>query len=439
MSTTAPLVNPITNLNPFHEIGRSGLTRFGGYIFADPLHELQSWDRAYKVYHEMSHNDAVIGSLIFAIKSLCRTVNWRVHPAASRTEDLEAATFLDECRQDMETTWADVIVEALTMLVYGWALSEIVYKQRLGPDEKDPTKHSKYRDGRIGWRKIPLRAQSSLFHWIFTEDGSGDVVAMRQLSPPDYILKDIPLSKCLLFRTTAEAGNPQGRSILRNAVRAWRFRQNIEELEGIGCERDLAGLPVVRIPASVLTGNDDASAAARTGYFQLASNVKRDSNEGVVMPSDCWENTNVEMYSLGLLAACGRREIDTDAVINRYNSAILGTVLADFIMIGHEGVGAHELHTSKFDVFTAAITAYLDIIAEQFNRVAIPRLFALNPEFKITELPRVEHDEVAGTDLTILGNYLKALHSAGVPIEASDEMITHLHTVADLPHAELQH
>ena len=34
-------------------------------------------------------------------------------------------------------------------------------------------------------------------------------------------------------------------------------RQNIEVIEGIGIERDLAGLPVVTIPAKVITGQDE--------------------------------------------------------------------------------------------------------------------------------------------------------------------------------------
>ena len=417
---TVPPVNAITNINPFSETGRSGLTRFGGYIYQDPLRELANWPTACKVYEEMGSNSAIVGTLLFAIKSLCRSTKWKVHPCSQKAEDLEVAEFVESCLfKDMDVPFAEVVNEALTMLQYGWALSEVVYKN-VG--------------GRIGIKKIALRAQSSLFMWIFAEDGNrkGDLIAMRQLSPPDFKLTDIPLHKCLLFRTDSTADNPQGKSILRNAVRSWKFKSQIEILEGVGAERDLAGLPIVKVPAALLTGKDAETIAAKDSYYKLATDVRRDAKEGVVLPSECWPDTSTRMYDIELLSAGGKKQINVDAVIRRYDLAILSTVLADFVMIGHEGNGSHALHTAKTDVFMAAIEAYLDIIAETINRHLIPRLLQLNPEFT-GETPKLIHSPIAGTDLTVLGNYIKSLKFSGVPIERSEQMVEHLHTVADLP------
>jgi hypothetical protein len=58
----------------------------------------------------------------------------------------------------------------------------------------------------------------------------------------------IPIEKMLLFRTTVQRNNPEGRSMLRTAYRPWRNKKRIEEIEGVGIERDLAGLPMARIP-----------------------------------------------------------------------------------------------------------------------------------------------------------------------------------------------
>ena len=62
-----------------------------------------------------------------------------------------------------------------------------------------------------------------------------------QLAPPSYKQVVIPMEKCLLFRTQTHKNNPEGRSILRNAYRSWYFKKRIEEIEGVGIERDLAG------------------------------------------------------------------------------------------------------------------------------------------------------------------------------------------------------
>lgn len=52
----------------------------------------------------------------------------------------------------------------------------------------------------------------------------------------------------MLFRTESVKDNPEGRSILRNAYRSWYFKRRIQEIEAIGIERDLAGLPVIHAP-----------------------------------------------------------------------------------------------------------------------------------------------------------------------------------------------
>jgi peptide/nickel transport system substrate-binding protein len=138
----------------------------------------------------------------------------------------------------------------LSMLIFGFSYHEIVYKYRKG-DSKDPTKKSKHNDGRIGWRKMPIRAQETLFRWEIDIDGG--IQAMVQTDPSTGGTYIIPIEKSLLFRTSSQKNNPEGRSILRNAYRPWYFKRRIEEIEAIGIERDLAGLPVAYLPPEYLS------------------------------------------------------------------------------------------------------------------------------------------------------------------------------------------
>ena len=126
---------------PLVELGSTGLNRWGGYISEEWLTELAG-TKAATVYREMSDNDPIIGAVLFAIRMLCRQVDWRVDPADESAEARDAAQFLESCRGDMSESWQDVISEALSMLVYGWAFCELVYKRR-GGDSTDPTKRSK--------------------------------------------------------------------------------------------------------------------------------------------------------------------------------------------------------------------------------------------------------------------------------------------------------
>jgi hypothetical protein len=205
-------------------LGSTGLRRQGGIIYEEPLRDLtgRRWVDAVR---DMTYNDATVGAILFAVEMLIRQVQWSVEPASDAAEDVEAADFVTECLHGMGDTWEDTLSAILSMLPWGWSLHEVVYTRR--------------DDGRIGWGGWPIRAQDTLYEWQFDE--AGRVVAMVQQAPPDFAIRVIPLDRALLFRTTAAKGNPEGFSMLRRAWRAWNAKRRIENLEGIGIERDLAG------------------------------------------------------------------------------------------------------------------------------------------------------------------------------------------------------
>lgn len=380
----------------FVELGVTGLNRWGGYVYEEFLPDLR-WPKSVKIYKEMSSNDPVIGAILFAAKQLIRAASWRVKRQGDSNVDYAAAEFLESCLDDMSTTWSNTIAEILSMLVYGWSYHEIVYKRRLG-DNRDPKFRSKYDDGRIGWRKIAGRAQSSLSEWVFDRDGS--IKGMIQVAPPDYKDVFIPIEKALLFRTEAEYDNPEGRSVLRNAYRPWYFKKRIEEIEGIGIERDLAGLPVLTPPDGLDIWNpqDPEAVRLRNTAEKLVTTIRRDQNEGVVLPFG---------WDLKLLSTGSRRQFDTNAIINRYDQRISITILADIVMLGAEKVGSFALSEVKKGLFAVALGTFLDSICDVFNRYAIPRLFAFNAFPGLKKLPELEHGEIETPDLTELARYIQ--------------------------------
>ncbi len=425
--------NQTNQTNAFVELGSTGLTRFGGWVYEEWLRDLQG-QQGIKVYKEMRDNDPVVGAFLFAIEMLLRQTSWRVEAASDDNKDQEAADFLESCLYDMSTSWHDTITEIISMLVFGWSYHELVYKRRMG-DSQDPTKRSKYTDGRIGWRKIPIRAQETLWKWLF--DDEGGIQGLEQLPPPDYQLRTVPIGKALLFRTKTNLNNPEGRSILRNAYRPWFFKKNIEEIEGIGIERDLAGLPVAQVPPELLSPNATTDQkAVLTAIKTIVTSIRRDEMEGIVFPSEFLPNGNKSGYKLDLLSAGaggGRRNFDTSAIITRYDQRIAMTVMADFILLGHEKVGSFALSSSKTELFSMALGAYMDSIRDVFNTHAVPRLFALNSFQGITELPRLEHGDVESPNLKELGDYITTLSGAGATLFPDDQLENYLREAASLP------
>lgn len=411
-----------------NELGRTGLEEFGGFIYEEFLPQLQG-TKGIKIYREMSDNDPVIGAILFAIEMLIRQVDWRVEPAGKSKEEVEMADFLESNMSDMSETWQDTISEILSMLTFGWSFHEIVYKRRQGM-QTNPDSSSKFNDGKIGWAKLPIRSQESLWAWIFSDNG--DLMAMEQQPPPDYRIRTIPMEKALLFRTKVRKGNPEGRSILRNAYRPWYFKKNIETIEGIGLERDLAGLPIAWVPPELLDPNASTEdRAVLTEIKKIVRNVRRDEQEGIVYPLAYDENNN-KLYDLTLLSTGGRRQFDTGAIVQRYDSRIAMTVLADFILLGHENVGSFALSSDKTNLFSVALGAWMDSICQVFNRKAVPQLFALNG-YSTENLPKIVHGDIESIPLSDLGEYINKLSGAGYPLFPNKELEDELLRAAGLP------
>ncbi len=406
-----------------NEYGRIGQRRWEGQFAEEFLPELSGM-RGIRVYREMSDNDDTIGAILFAIKMVVRQVKWHVEPGGGSAADKEAAEFVESCMYDMQSTWTDLISEILSFLTYGWSFHEIVYKRRNGKS-KNRQLSSKYSDGLIGWQKIAPRAQDTLFRWEY--DDKDNLLGMTQQPPPDYGLLTIPIQKAMLFRTESIKDNPEGRSILRNAYRSWYFKRRIQEIEAIGIERDLAGLPVIYGKEDVDLW-DDSDQDMKNTYASLVAmvkNIRRNESEGLVLP---------EGYKVELLSTGGARQFDTNAIINRYDTKMAQTVLADFIMLGHEKTGSFALSSDKTQLFSSALAAFLDVICETFNNQGIPTLIDINGEhFKgITDYPQLAHGDIDKRDITKLSTYLKDLVGAGILIP-DDTLEDYVRDAASLP------
>ena len=405
--------------NDSKEIGRVGQRRYGGIFYEEFLSELRGRKGA-EVFTEMSNNDETIGAILFAIEMLVRQASWNVEPGGSTAKDREAAEFVKSCMDDMQQTWIDTISEILSFLTYGWSFHEIVYKRRMGRT-KDNRTSSKYDDGLIGWMKLPIRSQETLYQWEY--DDQDNLIGMTQMPPPDFGLITIPMNKAMLFRTRSRKDNPEGRSILRTAYRSWYFKRRIQEIEGIGIERDLAGLPVITTPEGmdIWDKDDEDMNAIRAGLEAMVKNIRRDSTEGLVLPFG---------YTFELTSTGGSRQFDTNSIIARYDTKISQTVLADFIQLGHESVGSFALSSDKTNLFSMAICAFLDIICQTFNSQGIPALIDINGDYfaGVTDYPRLTHGDIEDVDLATVATFIKDMTSIGViiPDESLEDYVRQL-------------
>lgn len=422
-----------TRVNPLEELGVTGLRRVGGYIEDEFLPQLRG-RKAVQIYREMTDNSAIVHAWINTMRQLIRQIEWRVEPASSSAEDRENAEFVEQCRDDMEHSFGDLIAEILSMCSFGWSNHEIVYKKREGLWSKNPHDVSKFEDHKIGWRKIPIRAQETLLRWVFDEEDPGDAIAMVQLAPPKYETKVLPMSKCLLFRYLPNKGNPEGYSPLRPMYRSWFMLKRFEEIEATGIERDLTGLPVGWLPASYLNAKPGTKEFEMVQAFKkMVTQVRRNEQEGLVLPAEYDPETKQKIFDFELLTSGGSRAFNIDDIIQRYETRMLMSVLADFIMTGHEDSGAsYALHTDKSGIFETGLNSIADSIADVFNRDAIPKLFALN-NIRPEALPKIVPNNVNPPDLVQLSQFMTAMAQVGVQWFPDPVLEAFVRDAAELP------
>ena len=404
------------------EIGRIGQRRSGGIhgtFFEEYIPELVGM-RGVQTYREMRDNDDVINAIFFAIEMLIRQCEFNVEPASEADGDKEAAEFIESCMYDMESTWQDFLSEVLSFLTYGWSYHEIVYKRRLGG------KTSKYDDGLIGWKKLPIRAQETLYEWRYKE-GTDDLQGMVQIPPPDYEQVFIPLEKALHFRTRSRKDHPEGHSLLRGVYRSWYMKKRLQEIEGIGIERDLAGYPFIQPPEDEDIWDPDDEDMVKKLHMaeEMIQNVRRDELEGMVLPFG---------WTFQLLNSGSRRQFEVGSVIDRYDRRMATTFMADFLFLGQEGHGSFALSSDKTRLFALAVGTYLDIICDAFNRQAIKRLIDLNDgHFKgMTDYPKMTHADIEEANIDKFANFIGTMVKSGV-ILPDKELDKYARKLANIP------
>lgn len=429
----------------FQEMGNSGLRAFGGWVREEFLPQLVG-RQGQTVYREMRDNSPVIGGMIFAIEATMRKVEWRVNPADDTPAAEEMAEFVDSLREDMgDRTWEETVSEALSMIPYGYAPLEIVYKRRNGlkpqinPTNGLPFPNSKFDDGRIGWAKLPLRGQDTVLKWFF--DPYGEIMGLTQ-QPYTGPLIDLPARKFMLFRPSQHKNNPEGRSVLRNAYRSYYMVKRIEEQEAILYER-LNGIPIVKVPVSLMErarGGDGDAAALLNNLKAIAVNLRIDEQMGVVLPSDTFPDPNggyttQPMYSIELLSpggAKGSGGTSSDVTINRHQNNMMMSVLADFLTLGHGKTGTQALAVAKQDMFFQAVESYLNSAAAVFNRQGVDRIWELNgldPDL----MPEIAPDLAQRIDLDVLSNFVLRLAQSGMPLFPNADLQSALLDSAGLP------
>ena len=314
------------------EAGNTGLRVHGGYVFEEYDPALRGIKGA-KVFREMADSNSTIGAFLYVINQVVSKLSWHVQPKSQQPLALLASEYFESVMDDMEHTWADFVQEVLSMVIYGYAPVEIVLKERQG-EKPDKRFSSKYDDGMVGIRKLAIRSQETILRWIMSDD-QNDILGLVQM-PWSGGIKEIPREKMLLFRTRHFRNSPEGREppakrisklLLREAHRGDRGDRGRKRSRGFSrhddpgridqlrrCAERPAGRPGRRVDVEELPGPRQEHQTQHAGGRGDALRPRRAS-------------TANRFSGRKLLASGGRRQFDTNVIVQRYMQQMASTIM----------------------------------------------------------------------------------------------------------------
>lgn len=416
------------------ELGVYGKNTYTGDIRADEFLQELRGKKAIQKYREMRDNNAIIGSIMYAVEQTLRDVKIDVVPANNSAEAQKEADFLKSVLDDMDHTLDDHISEALSYLTYGFSWFEIVAKRREG-DARSPKKNSKYNDGRIGIKKLAIRAPWTVNRFEVDLE-SGEVLGMWQDVVWGKAPKMIPVEKSLYYRTTSLNNDPSGRSVLRNAYVSYTYLNKIQGYEAVAIERELHGVPVGRMPAEYLSSDATTDQAnLRSQFERILRDLKNNEQGYALLPSDLYVDadgkpTNQRLMDIELITANGSRSIQIDPVVKRYQHDIARSLMAEFLMLGTNG-GSYALSKTKTDLFLRSLESYINAIVDVLNKQLVERLWQLNG-LSFDVMPKLVAGDVAPHDLREIAAFLRNINGAGIEVKDHPELVKDLMDIAEL-------
>lgn len=417
------------------EQGFTGLKVTNGSVYEQSKKELR-FPHSIKTFKKMSE-DATISAALKVCELMISRVEWDVESANDKDPIANAkAEFIEQCMDDMEHSWFSFIKEVTSVYTYGFSIHEIVARRRYRSNG------SRYNDGLIGLKKLPIRSQDSVLKWRYSEDGryltgvEQNVATLDQSRyVPEYYNDGIviPRNKFLLFRTDAYKENPEGTSPLVNVYTAYKFRTQLEEIEAVGYSRNLGGVPHLELhPRYMASDASDEEKAVYEQYKRIITRLHNNEQAGLITPLMYDPETKQPYFKFSLLSVQSSGSQYISDAISRWDKKILTALFADVLTLGQDQVGSFNLAGSKTNILAMAIEARLKEIQDVLNKELIPFLFKMNG-WEDEELPKFCYGDLEERDLEILSKAIQRIAAVGL-VAKTAENVNEVAEMLDLPY-----
>ena len=417
---------------PTRTIGVAGTAIYAGYVAdheTDPA--LSSHDARSRTFSKILTDTSIVVAAVRYYTNLIGAAKWSFAPAEADGDGYYAELAEAMLTADPATSWSRIVRRAAMYRLWGFSIQEWTARRR--------------EDGWLTLADVAPRAQVTIERW--DTDATGEVLGAIQESPQTSEAIYLPRAKLLYLVDDTLHDSPEGLGILRQLVAPAKRLARYEELEGIGFETDLGGIPVVRAPFgdyAEMVSNKRITSAERDKLVKplqnFIENHVRSTRTGVMLDSATYRNqdeserpSTERMWDVELLQGTSRSFAENAAAIERINREMARILGVEQLLLGADG-GSYALSRDKTHAFYLLVEGALSEVREAVETDLLQTLWRLNG-WPADMMPVVTTEAVSYTDIAELTAALRDMATAGAVLAPDDPAIDEVRDLMGLSHA----
>ena len=402
--------------------GSDGVIAYGGYLSSGEASSALTGRKKWIEYANTPIRSAPTAIAHMLRRALLAGSSWSLVENESGTDAARRGVEIVEeglLRARLATPWQSIVAKALNGSYFsGFSLHATSLGRRA--------------DGLVVYTNIEHRPQYTIQRWL-RSDPQLPFDSVEQLVDSGDTFP-ISLDECLYLRNDVVGDSPDGTGVLRFIVERQRQTLNYRTLEGAEMFSGMGGTPIARVPLEDINHGAPEGADAATLATYKASKVsnietivkdriktpekrqyavldsatyKAEDAAGSISSVKKWD---IEIVKAELAGLAEIRKIITDNDLD--DARILGV---EFVFVGGGDTrGTFGMHESKVSLFSAQLSADLDVMGVAATQQLARRLIAANGLDPDEATPKVIASPISTEDVEKTCRALGLLNMAGL-------------------------
>lgn len=408
-------------------VGVPGTANYGGYLYSNETNSnLSNPEERYKVYSELLANTSIIAAGTRYFLNLIAKAEWTFNASDDDPDGKFAEDAKKMLTEDPLTPWHRIVRRASMYRFYGFSIQEWTAIRR--------------EDGVITLKDVAPRAQLTISKWNVDRDGL--IESVVQSDPQTFKDITIPRAKLMYMVDDTLSDSPEGLGLFRHLVAPAQRLARYEQLEGIGYENDLRGMPVARGPFTKMMEKVAAGELTQDQYNATLAPIKnfvqnhiKVGNQGMLLDSMVYESADEtgrpsanKQWDIELMKGSATSFKENALAIERLNHELARVLGVEQLMLGSGTSGSFALSRDKTSSFFMLVDSALTEVLSTVQNDLLKPLWELNGWDKKT-MPKITIEAVKEADVAQIAGALRDLAVAGVPLAVDDPVVGELRDI----------